>query len=367
MGRRLGELLVAEGRISNEILARALELQTSQARGLRLGAILLRWGLIPETVLLDALAAHHHCPAVQWVTLSTASQDALGLLSAAQVKRLSAVPYAVDRKTVHVAFSNPSNLAALDEVQAITGRRVVASVTTEVRLLQAQQRFYQRPLAREVMTILQKIERPTPVAAAIASAPAVAPPEPEPSSLWIEGETKTEESEGSAVEPQPVEAAAADPVAEEIDEQDGAVEDLLEPAPALEAESLEAESLEEPEELAVTTEPMDPAEQTIPVLAPRTADFEGFDSFLEGLRLGELVAERPDPFADDTPLADFIEQALAFYEAHPSFRSALAALDDGTVEELDELLEERASRLPLDSTVPSSRPRQTDPSGELTL
>ena len=56
MGRKLGELLVAEGRISEAVLARALELQGTQSRGLRLGAILLRWGLVSEKALLDSLA-----------------------------------------------------------------------------------------------------------------------------------------------------------------------------------------------------------------------------------------------------------------------------------------------------------------------
>jgi hypothetical protein len=53
-----------------------------------------------------------------------------------------------------------------------------------------------------------------------------------------------------------------------------------------------------------------------------------------------LLGERLDPFADETPLTEFIEQALAFYEAQPTFQSALNALDSGPVEDLEVEVEE---------------------------
>ena len=126
---------------------------------MRLGAILMRWGLVPEAGLLESLSMFHRCPAVNWTILSSAGREAVNLLTAAQSVRLKAVPYAVDRKTVRIAFSDPSNLAAIDEAQAIAGRRVIPAVTTEVRLFQAQQRFYGRPLPREILTVLQKMSR----------------------------------------------------------------------------------------------------------------------------------------------------------------------------------------------------------------
>jgi Type II secretion system (T2SS), protein E, N-terminal domain len=348
MGRKLGELLVAEGRISEAVLARALELQGTQARGLRLGAILLRWGLVTEKALLDSLGRVHKCPTVNWDTLSTATQDALNLLSAAQSKRLAAVPYALDKKTVHVAFANPSDLAAVDEVGSITRRRVIVTVTSEVRLLQAQQRFYQRPLPRDVWTILQKIEHPAPARKAAARAVAApkptprpvtlpaalqgaaplagaafqekAPPPPElvPPSLWIEA---TQESARDI-------EACAYPAAESNEDAvrfDSSVEDLFEPAPAI--PPLES--------LPVAVESGD--EQNVPVLHVGSAEIAA--SF-EHLALEELFGERLDPFADETPLTEFIEQALAFYEAQPAFHSALNALDVGPVEDLEVEVEE---------------------------
>jgi Type II secretion system (T2SS), protein E, N-terminal domain len=358
MGRKLGELLVAEGRISEAVLARALELQGTQSRGLRLGAILLRWGLVSEKALLDSLGRVHKCPAVSWDTLSKATQDALNLLSAAQSKRLAAVPYALDKKTVQVAFANPSDLAAVDEVGSITRCRVIVHVTSEVRLLQAQQRFYQRPLPRDVWTILQKIEhpaaarkaparaaaskltpRPITLPAALQGAAPLAgalpekaapPPELVPPSLWIEA---TEESARAAETCQyPAGESGEDTV-----RVDSSVEDLFEPAPAI--PPLES--------LTVAVESGD--EQNVPVLHVASAEIAA--SF-EHLALEELLGERLDPFADETPLTEFIEQALAFYEAQPAFHSALNALDVGPVEDLEPEMEEEPPAPPV-SEAPS--------------
>jgi hypothetical protein len=346
MGRKLGELLVAEGRISEAVLSRALEIQGTQARGLRLGAILLRWGLVPEKALLETLARAHRCPAVDWATLSTASQDAVNLLTAAQSKRLAAVPYAADKKSVRVAFANPSDLPAIDEVASITRRRVIVMVTTEVRLLQAQQRFYQRPLPRDVWTILQKIEHPASVRSVAAPklgprpaplrpsrpAPSVVPklepqamPPPElvPPSLWTAATAEAQREIETC--PYPASESVAEPVSEDSLRVESVVEDLVEPAPP------PAESL------PVAVESTD--EQKVSAL--RADDAEAAEGF-ELVRLEELFGERVDPFADETPLTDFIEQALAFYETQPAFRSALNALDDGAVEDLEIEAEEMA-------------------------
>ena len=137
MAKRIGELLVSEGRISHEILNRALELQGFNEKGLRLGGILLKWGLLREEEILDALSRLHRCPFVGWSVLSAADPVAVKLLSPALAERLGALPYAVDDRNLHVAFVNPSDLAAVDEVTAITRKRVKPAVALEVRLYQA--------------------------------------------------------------------------------------------------------------------------------------------------------------------------------------------------------------------------------------
>lgn len=369
MARKLGEFLVAEGFISEAILDRALEIQGTQARGLRLGAILLRWGLLPEKALLEILSRLHRCAAVDWKTLSSANQEAIGLLSAPQAQRLGAVPYAVDRKTVRVAFSNPSNLTALDEVASITRRRVIPTVTTEVRLLQAQQRFYRLPLGRDVWAIVQKMERPAPPRVAALHVPpaprlhsallsesepesrGATPDETQPPSLSIDT--------GETLEPDSSLAATVSPVGfpETLHEDSVALEPVVE-------DLFEAIPPPQTEVLSVSAEAVD--DQMVPVV--RVDDGEPGGLIVEELPLERLLSDRLDPFADETPLADFIEQALAFYERQPAFRCALDALDEGPVENLDCAVDEEEKaclRIELDDTHPSWRRRSSQPAPEL--
>jgi hypothetical protein len=358
VARKLGELLVAKGSISSTVLDRALELQGKTARGMRLGAILMRWGQVPERTLLESLSMLHRCPAVDWQTLAGASREAVELLSAAQSSRLGAVPYAVDKKSVHVAFANPSNLTVIDEVHAITGKRVIAWVTTEVRLLQAQQRFYKKPLAREVWVILQKLEAPQglpvskhalpPIPVRDVIAPKTVPPPPFLETTDLSADPRSGESKAESVA-SPVEQVLWEPVREDASAHAAGVEDLIEPA-TLETSSWTAGGREKTERIGSAP-------------PPEAADVDSFHLFLEAHPPPEpepAPRKRPDPFAHDTPMEDFIKDALSFYEGYSTLPAALAKLDDGPIEDLDSVIEEKrpASTASLDATHPSRHRRR---------
>jgi type II secretion system (T2SS) protein E len=158
--RRIGELLVAEGLLSEAAVQRALGYQRQAGDRMKLGSILVNWYLLPEASLLSALAKLHGCRGVSWSELGAASPDIVRLLPAAHAIRLSAIPYAAENGFLRVAFVNPSNLAAIDEVAALTGRSVQPGVATEARILQAQRRFLGRLVPLEYRQILQKFDRP---------------------------------------------------------------------------------------------------------------------------------------------------------------------------------------------------------------
>ncbi|HTD53042.1 MAG TPA: hypothetical protein VK780_08455, partial [Thermoanaerobaculia bacterium] len=159
--RRIGELLVAEGLLSESAINRALGYQRVSAERIKLGSILLNWDLLAEDALLETLAKFHHCPPVSGVMLAQAPIEVVRLLPSAHAARLGAIPYALEKSVLRVAFANPSNLGAIDEVSALTRKRVVPGVTTEIRLMQAHQKSYGRHIPHEYRTILQKIERRT--------------------------------------------------------------------------------------------------------------------------------------------------------------------------------------------------------------
>ena len=156
---RIGELLVSEGVLSDVAVQSALGFQRHTGEPFRLGTILLDRDLIPEENLLKALSAIHRCDYVTWPDILKTPPQIVRLLSERSAVRLAAVPYALEGRGVRVAFKNPSNLAAVDEVSAVTGRPVIASVISEVRLLQAFQLFYGRPIPLEFRGVLNKLER----------------------------------------------------------------------------------------------------------------------------------------------------------------------------------------------------------------
>src|SRR5262249_47141824 len=65
----------------------------------------------------------------------------------------------LEGRGLRVAFKNPSNLAAVDEVSAVTSRPVVPAVISEVRLVQALNLFYGRQVPIEFRNVLLKLER----------------------------------------------------------------------------------------------------------------------------------------------------------------------------------------------------------------
>ncbi|MCA1580854.1 MAG: hypothetical protein LC796_05555 [Acidobacteria bacterium] len=176
--RRLGEMLVGQGLVTEPALTRALAAQKRVGHRLRLGGVLLGSGLVSEEALLDALSRLHHCPSVGWSTLSHAKPEVVALLNGTRAVRLEAIPYAIEKTTLKVAFRDPSNIQAVDEVAAVTGRRVQPAVTSEVRLMQAHEKFYARAMSGQFWNVLKRLDG-RPAALDAAPAPSTLPPPPQ--------------------------------------------------------------------------------------------------------------------------------------------------------------------------------------------
>ncbi len=156
---RIGEFLVSEGVLSDVAVQSALGFQRHTGEPFRLGTILLDRDLLPEENLLKALSAIHRCDYVTWPEILNTPPQIVHLLAERSAVRLGAVPYAFEGRGLRAAFKNPSNLAAVDEVSAVTGRPVIPAVISEVRLLQAFHLFYGRPIPLEFRGVLNKLER----------------------------------------------------------------------------------------------------------------------------------------------------------------------------------------------------------------
>jgi type IV pilus assembly protein PilB len=136
--RRLGDILVEEGLLAPDQLARALEIQ--QERGGRIGQVLLEAGMVTPVTLLRAVAAQ---VGVTFVDLDSFPVDwaVTSSISVAVARRHSALPVALDGDRLVVAMANPSDVFALDDIRSLSGRQVVAVLAEPEQLRRAIERI----------------------------------------------------------------------------------------------------------------------------------------------------------------------------------------------------------------------------------
>ena len=147
--RRLGDLLVSSGAITEEQLVEALSEQ--RRTGERIGRVLVSSGLITEAQLLRALAEHF---GLESVDLEEQVPDfSLGrLLRESFARRHHALPIGWDDGRLVVAMSNPADVFALDDIRSITGHEVKAVMAEAGQLARAIDRVW-RSKAEDIMRL----------------------------------------------------------------------------------------------------------------------------------------------------------------------------------------------------------------------
>jgi type IV pilus assembly protein PilB len=137
---RLGELLVREGLVTREQLARALAEQ--QQAGGRLGYCLVKLGLVPEIELTKTLARQYRLPAVD---LSRFEVDprVLKLVPAELAMKHSVLPLKREGRTLTVAVVDPSNAGVVDDLKFITRYDIYPVVAGEFTLRTLVEKHYE--------------------------------------------------------------------------------------------------------------------------------------------------------------------------------------------------------------------------------
>ena len=131
---RLGELLLEDNRISPEQLDHALALQA--VHGGRLGQTLIRLGFATQEQVTSALARKYGVPSVDLERLRL-SRAVCRLLPLEQAIRYRSLPISRDRRALEVAMVDPTDVAAIDEIQFLTGCTVRSVLASENSLVKA--------------------------------------------------------------------------------------------------------------------------------------------------------------------------------------------------------------------------------------
>jgi len=154
---KLGEVLLAIGAVSASALNRALMMQRSA--GGRLGTILLEQGIVTEETLARALAKVTGRSFAHWDRVKNASNETIALIPARLAVRHFAVPFELEGRVLRVAMRDPNDLAAADEIAQVVARRVEPWCISEVRLLEAIERFYGERRSARYRVLSDRLER----------------------------------------------------------------------------------------------------------------------------------------------------------------------------------------------------------------
>jgi type IV pilus assembly protein PilB len=133
-GTAVGERLVALGLLSKENLLATLD--EAQLDGTKsLTQLLVARGTVSDTDLARAVAEQHGLELVDF-RIVVPTPEAIALVTETTARTLVVVPIAIDGEAVQVAVADPSD-AALDRLQKIIGRPIVAAVTTPQDIMRA--------------------------------------------------------------------------------------------------------------------------------------------------------------------------------------------------------------------------------------
>ncbi|MEM9413968.1 MAG: ATPase, T2SS/T4P/T4SS family [Planctomycetota bacterium] len=119
--KRLGELLIHAGLLTDEQLSQALSLQ--KRSGSMLGSVLIEEGMVTGTALVNVLAEQL---GIRGVTLRLGLIDTTLLKEIGQEEamRLKAVPMFRVRETLTVAMAEPQSLPTIDRLRELTGCKI---------------------------------------------------------------------------------------------------------------------------------------------------------------------------------------------------------------------------------------------------
>jgi len=142
--KKLGDLLCEAGVLDEAQLAAALGHQRQW--GGRLGSVLVQLNLIGEKALLDALSRQLALPTVTLGNV-VVPVDVLTMVPREMCEEHLLLPWALTRnekgvETLHVAMSDPTNLAVIDELAFRTGKRVQVEVASDRDVELAIRRYF---------------------------------------------------------------------------------------------------------------------------------------------------------------------------------------------------------------------------------
>ncbi|EGQ7825518.1 type II/IV secretion system protein [Vibrio parahaemolyticus] len=152
--KRLGDLLVEEGIVSEEQIQQALSAQRST--GQKLGDALIDLGFITEKQMLEFLSQQLGLPLID-LGRAPVDADAVQILPEVHARRLRAMVVARNGDTLRVAMSDPADLFTQESLMNLLGEyNLEFIIASERQLISSFDRYYRR--TKEIASFAEQLQ-----------------------------------------------------------------------------------------------------------------------------------------------------------------------------------------------------------------
>jgi type IV pilus assembly protein PilB len=137
--KKVGEILIALGKISHVELNDALLVQ--KETGKKLGDILIEKKLISAEELIDVLESQLNVEKVELDTIMV-EEEVVKIVPESICIKHQLFPFYMDETTIKIAMVDPLNIFAIDDVNIITGLKVLVYISPKNEIARAIDRYY---------------------------------------------------------------------------------------------------------------------------------------------------------------------------------------------------------------------------------
>ena len=148
---RMGDILVEEGKISEEQFQRVLAIQENDPRNL--GETMISLGYVSEMDLAQVLARRLRLEYIE-LTDSDVDRGLLNLIDQKVLRRHGSVPLRMQDGRLAVAMSDPKDIYALEDLRMISGHPITPVVATKADIQQVQNKLF--ALGKDVSEFLEE-------------------------------------------------------------------------------------------------------------------------------------------------------------------------------------------------------------------
>lgn len=151
--KRLGDILVESGKITEDQLQEILKKQKTS--GKRLGEILIEEKILTEDDIIDVLEIQLGIPRVD-LDSTTVDMEAVKTISQSLANKYNVIPVGFEDGKIRVAMSDPLNIFALDDVKIASGCEVQPLITTQESISKSIDKYYSTQFVQKAAEELVK-------------------------------------------------------------------------------------------------------------------------------------------------------------------------------------------------------------------